>query len=104
MLIKSTLGIPFVGYKPVQIEYKGLFLSGCVSGDFLKEDEILIPIEKLHRQYTGESLASRLTDFEETSKKIQYLVEKVENITHIPLALCLIRDFVCLQIQIWIIR
>lgn len=79
MLIKSTLGIPFVGYKPVQIEYKGLFLSGFVSGDFLKEDEILIPIEKLHRQYTGESLASRLTDFEETSKKIQYLVEKVEN-------------------------
>lgn len=39
----------------------------------------MIPIEKLHRQYTGESLASRLTDFEETSKKIQYLVEKVEN-------------------------
>lgn len=83
LLEKSTLEIPFVGYKPVQIEYKEQLLSGCVSEDFLKEDEILIPIEKLHRQYTGESLAFRLTDFEETSKKIQYLVEKVENITHI---------------------
>ena len=33
--------------------------------DFLKADQILIPLEKLYRRYTGESLAAKLLDFED---------------------------------------
>ena len=56
LLGKSSLSYPFVAYQPVQIEYKGQMIRGCVSRDFLKEGEILIPLEKLYRRYTGESL------------------------------------------------
>lgn len=48
-----------------------------------KKNEILIPVEKLYRQYMGESLAIRLTDFEEVTERIQYMVEQVERITEI---------------------
>lgn len=83
LLVKSELPYPFVRYEPVQIEYKEQFVSGCVSENFLKENEILIPVEKLYRQYMGESLAVRLMDFEEVTERIQYMVEQVERITEI---------------------
>ena len=83
LLDRSELSYPFVRYEPVQIEYKEQVISGCVSEDFLKKNEILIPVEKLYRQYMGESLAIRLTDFEEVTERIQYMVEQVERITEI---------------------
>lgn len=51
--------------------------------DFLKADQILIPLEKLYRRYTGESLAVKLSDFADVSERIQYLVTQVEEITKI---------------------
>ena len=83
LIDRSNLVYPFVKYDLVQIEYKNQHVSGCASEDFLKKNEILIPVEKLYRQYTGESLAVKLTEFDEITGKIQYLVEQVENITHI---------------------
>ena len=53
LLGKSSLSYPFVAYQPVQIEYKGQMIRGCVSRDFLKEGEILIPLEKLYRRHTN---------------------------------------------------
>ena len=82
-LEKSNLVYPFVSYQHVQIEYKGNKINGCCSRDFLHQNEILIPLEKLHRQYTGESLANKLAEFSEISDRIQYLVEKIETITQI---------------------
>ena len=52
-----------------------------VSRDFLKEGEILIPLEKLYRRYTGESLAVKLAGFSKVTERIQYLTEQVEKIT-----------------------
>ena len=43
LLGKSSLSYPFVAYQPVQIEYKGQMIRGCVSRDFLKEAKFLIP-------------------------------------------------------------
>lgn len=83
LLQKSSLPYPFVLYQPVQIEYNGNFMQGCLSKDFLHENQMLIPLEKLHRQYTGESLALKLSEFTDTSERIQYLVKTVEDITHI---------------------
>ena len=51
--------------------------------DFLKANQILIPLEKLYRRYTGESLAVKLSDFADVSERIQYLVTQVEEITKI---------------------
>ena len=51
--------------------------------DFLKADQILIPLEKLYRRYTGESLAAKLLDFEDVSERIQYLVTQVEEISEL---------------------
>lgn len=83
LLQKSTLLYPFVVYEPVQIKYNENFVRGCSSRDFLCKNQMLIPLEKLHRQYTGESLAIKLSAFTDISERIQYLVEKTEEITHI---------------------
>lgn len=47
--------------------------------------EVLVShfLEKLYRQYTGESLATKIAEFAEPSERIQYLVEEVEKLTGI---------------------
>ena len=74
---------PFVRYQLVQIEYAEEQLNACQSQNFLMQNEILVPLEKLYRQYTGESLATKMAEFAEPSERIQYLVEEVEKITGI---------------------
>ena len=83
LLEKSSLAYPFVSYQPVQIEYKGQVIQGCASRDFLEEGEILIPLEKLYRRYTGESLAVKLAEISEVTERIQYLTDEVEKITEL---------------------
>lgn len=83
LLQKSRLQYPFVIYQPVQIEYKGALERGCSSQNFLNEHQTLIPLEKLFRQYTGESLAIRLSQFSEPIERIEYLVQQTEAITHL---------------------
>ena len=83
LLEKSNLAYSFVDYQHVRIEYKGNMINGCSSRNFLQQDQILIPLEKLYRQYTGESLAVKLSEFPDVAEKIRYLVEQIEEITHI---------------------
>ena len=83
LLQKSTCPFPFVEYDAAVIEYNGKIFQGCSSLDFLKANQILIPLEKLSRRYTGESLAVKLSDFADVSERIQYLVTQVEEITKI---------------------
>ena len=82
-LERSNLRYPFVRYQLVQIEYAEEQLNACQSQNFLMQNEILVPLEKLYRQYTGESLATKMAEFAEPSERIQYLVEEVEKITGI---------------------
>ena len=65
LLHKTELKYPFVEYHPVEIAYKGQKLLGCRSKNFLKENQKLIPLEKLYRQNTGKSLALSLVEFPE---------------------------------------
>ena len=83
LLQKSTCPFPFVEYEAAVIEYNGKIFQGCSSLDFLKANQVLIPLEKLYRRYTGESLAVKLSDFADVSERIQYLVTQVEEITKI---------------------
>ena len=83
LLHKTELKYPFVEYHPVEIAYKGQKLLGCRSKNFLKENQKLIPLEKLYRQNTGKSLALSLVEFPEVPNRIQYTVEQVEKYTEL---------------------
>ena len=83
LLNRGHLRYPVVYYEPAEIEYHGEVLKGCRSRNFLTEDQNLVPIEKLYRRYTGESLAMRLTDFAEAEQKIRFLVDEIIQITGI---------------------
>lgn len=83
LLGKSSLPYSHVLYQYIQIEYRENKINGCSSRNFLHQDQILIPLEKLYRQYTGESLAVRLSEFTDVSEKIQFLVGQTEEITSI---------------------
>ena len=83
VLQKSNLSYPFVLYHPIRIKYKKEVLQACASENFLSEDQILIPLEKLYRQYTGNSLSVKLAEFIETSERIQFLVDEIQKITGI---------------------
>lgn len=68
----------FVAYDPVKIEYKGKIYNGCKSKNFLRENESLITVEHLYRQYTGLSMASTLAKIPETIDRIKFLVDQVK--------------------------
>lgn len=63
LLAKSNVP-QYVIYEPVSICDKGRFLRGCQSLNFKHSDEMLIPYERLHRAYTGQSLASVIANFD----------------------------------------
>ena len=81
LLQKSQLQYPFVIYEAARIEYGGNLLTACRSEDFLQEGQKLITLEKLFRQYTGESLAVKLAGFTDATERIEYLVDQIEKIT-----------------------
>lgn len=78
LLLSNATG--FISYEPVQIKYGGKTVSGSTSLNFLKQDEILIPFERLHRSFRGRSLAQTIARME-TAEKMQYTVELIEGIT-----------------------
>lgn len=80
-LLKKSNIQEFVSYDLVKIKADGKKQTGCESVNFRKEDEILIPIEKLHRQYFGEGLAKILAEKNSAEEKIIYTVNFIENVT-----------------------
>ena len=59
-LLKRSNVSGFAEYGPVRIRYQGRELPGCVSDNFRDKDEILVPLERLHRAYMGRGLAETL--------------------------------------------
>lgn len=80
-LLKKSNVENFVVYDLAEIEYDNKISVGCVSDNFRKDYEMLIPIEKLHRQYFGKGLADTLADKQGTEDKINYTVRFIEKIT-----------------------
>lgn len=70
-----------VCYEPVTIIYHDKCYRGCRSKNFKKENESLIPIERLCRQYTGMGLAKTLARFADVRERISYTVDLIINIT-----------------------
>ncbi len=80
LLKKSNVG-NFVEYCLIKIKYDGKEGIGCVSKDFKEDFEMLIPIEKLHRQYFGKGLADAIAEKYSIQDKISYTVNFIEEIT-----------------------
>lgn len=77
LLERSNAG-SFVRYDPVEIEIGGQTLHGCVSENFRSKNEELIPLERLHRAFTGRGLAAELAKMGDVVERIKYTVEFVE--------------------------
>lgn len=57
--------------------------NGCRSIHFLGQDENIITLEHLYRQFTGRGLSQKLAQIRETADKIRWMVGVVEDITGI---------------------
>ena len=71
----------FAEYGPVRIRYQGRELPGCVSDNFRDKDEILVPLERLHRAYMGRGLAETLGKLKEAKERIRYTADFMERTT-----------------------
>lgn len=80
LLAKSNV-TDFVIYDLVHIRYDDKATIGCASANFRRENEMLIPIERLHRQYYGYGLADALATKTDVTEKIRYTVRFVEQTT-----------------------
>ena len=80
LLEKSNVD-DFVKYDLIKINYDNKEGIGCVSKDFKSDNEMLIPLEKLHRQYFGKGLADAIANKERVQDKISYTINFVEEIT-----------------------
>lgn len=80
-LLKKSDVDNFVDYELVQIKYENKVSAGCVSENFKKDYEMLVPLEKLHRQYFGKGLADAIAARESVKDKIVYTVSFIEEIT-----------------------
>ena len=79
-LLKKSNVKNFVSYELVEINYDNKDLVGCVSENFKEDYEMLIPLEKLHRQYFGLGLADAIIKGS-VNEKIAYTVKFIEDIT-----------------------
>ena len=70
-----------VSYQPVLIGYQNQELQGCVSTNFRRKNESLIPLERLHRTYHGRGLAQTIGGMTEVADRIRYTVEFVGRVT-----------------------
>lgn len=80
-LLKKSNVHNFVTYDLVKIKYDNKTSVGCVSDNFKEDYEMLVPLEKLHRQYFGKGLSSAIAEKESITDKIIYAVEFVEKVT-----------------------
>lgn len=80
-LLKRSNFEEFIVYEPVMVTYQGQQYRGCRSPEFKKENEELISLERLSRQYTSFGLAGMLARIPDVEERISYTVELVENLT-----------------------
>jgi len=100
-LNKVSVPFEYVPYEPVVIKYKEQEYAGCRSRDFYEENKTLqgyelLPIERLHRQYTTHSLSEHLAHIEDVKSRVEYTIDFVENVT----GLHEFRDYLSFLIQL----
>lgn len=82
LLKKSSLAEnEFVCYDLEQIKYGTVIYNGVKSPDFLGKGWQIITLERLFRNFFGESLCSSLYHISEHEERLRFLVQQVERIT-----------------------
>lgn len=82
LLKKSTLKEnQFVLYDLEQISYKAVCYNGAKSNDFLKDDWQIITIERLYKNFTGQSLYEQTWHISGTQERLAFFVGQIERIT-----------------------
>lgn len=57
--------------------------QGCISKNFLEENEIFVSFQKLYQNYIGGSLADKVFSINTVSERFKYLVDLVQSITDV---------------------
>ncbi len=82
LLKKSTLAEDeFVGYDLEKIKYGAVIYNGVKSKNFLREDWQIITLERLFKNFFGESLYQSLYRIPEHEERLRFLVQQVERLT-----------------------
>lgn len=82
LLKKSTLTEnEFVCYDLEKIKYGSVIYNGVKSKNFLNEDWQIITLERLFKNFFGESLYKTLYRIPEHKERLHFLVQQVERIT-----------------------
>ena len=82
LLLQSTLSNEeFVLYDMEQIKYKEQIYMGVKSNDFLEVGWQLITLERLFKNFFGESLYKAIFSITEHENRLQFLIHQVERIT-----------------------
>ncbi len=68
-------------YNPIVLSYNGKEYRGCSSKDFRKPEEVLMPLERVFRNYTTIGLAKQLARIANVKERIKYTEELVKNVT-----------------------
>lgn len=82
LLEKSTLSEDeFVRYDLEKIKYGTVIYNGVKSDNFLSEDWQIITLERLFKNFSGESLYRSLYRIPEHEERLKFLVQQVERMT-----------------------
>lgn len=82
LLQKSNLSQTTL-YQPVVAIYQGRKFRGCYSENFRKDEEILLPLERLFKNHTTIGLAKQIANISNVKEKIKYTEELIRKVTKI---------------------
>lgn len=71
----------FVIYEPIEIKYKSKKFNGVSSQDFLNDSWQIITLERLFKNYYGESLNKAIWNIKNPKERLSFLVNNVKRIT-----------------------
>ncbi len=73
----------YVLYNPIEIKYKNRIYNGVQSDNFLKDGFKIITLERLFKNYYGNSLHEAIWTIHDPKERLKFIVDNVENITHL---------------------
>lgn len=79
----------YVTYERCMINGK----SGCVSENFLRENETFITFERLHFSYTGQHMLDVVMIYSDIRERIEYVKKFIKKNTNLDISACLSKIF-----------
>lgn len=73
----------YVKYDPVIIKYKKNIFCGCMSKNFLREGQQLITLERLYKNFYGDSFYGKIFRISDINKRCEFLCAQVARMTGI---------------------